>query len=213
MSLFLGKIHFWLFNKIVWFESLEENIFKLAEEKQLPVQQWQREIYNEFGEPAGKRPLEEIIDTSNIHGWLQKTIKSAELRQAALVTLILKENHSYLNDMIKMFEEQGEKEGMQRKAEQSPELPEEIYNILNDYILEGMPCDNVNSIINSTESEIQWHAVKCLHTELWEIVNGDVANFYKLREAWIKAFVEALNCKFTFEKINERHYKIQVKEL
>lgn len=213
MSLFLGKIHFWLFNKIVWFESLEENIVKFAEEKQLPVQQWKKEIYSEFAEPAGKGPLEEIIDTSNIHGWLQKTIKSAELRQAALVTLILNENQSYINDMIKMFEEQGEKEGMQRRAKQCPELPEEIYNILNDYILEGMPCDNVNSIINSSENEIQWHAEKCLHTESWERVNGDVTNFYNLREAWIKAFVEALNFKFTFVKIKERQYKIQIRGL
>ena len=26
MSLFLGKIHYWLFNKILWFENLEEEI-------------------------------------------------------------------------------------------------------------------------------------------------------------------------------------------
>ena len=28
MSLFLGKIHYWLFNKILWFENLEEEIIK-----------------------------------------------------------------------------------------------------------------------------------------------------------------------------------------
>ena len=28
MSLFLGKIHYWLFNKILWFENLEEEINK-----------------------------------------------------------------------------------------------------------------------------------------------------------------------------------------
>ncbi len=33
MSLFLGKIHFWLFNKVLWFEGLEDEIIKLAQEE------------------------------------------------------------------------------------------------------------------------------------------------------------------------------------
>ena len=33
MSLFLGKIHYWLFNKIVWFENLEEKIIQIAKEE------------------------------------------------------------------------------------------------------------------------------------------------------------------------------------
>ena len=37
MSLFLGKIHFWLFNKVLWFEGLEDEIIKLAQEEGLNV--------------------------------------------------------------------------------------------------------------------------------------------------------------------------------
>ena len=33
MSLFLGKIHYWLFNKIQWFEILEEDIIEVAKEE------------------------------------------------------------------------------------------------------------------------------------------------------------------------------------
>ncbi len=40
MSLYLGKIHYWLFNKIVWFENLEKEVIKLAQAKGLPVQEW-----------------------------------------------------------------------------------------------------------------------------------------------------------------------------
>ena len=29
MSLFLGKIHFWLFNKVLWFQGLEDEIINL----------------------------------------------------------------------------------------------------------------------------------------------------------------------------------------
>ena len=32
MSLFLGKIHYWLFNKILWFEKLEDEIIEINKE-------------------------------------------------------------------------------------------------------------------------------------------------------------------------------------
>lgn len=53
--------------------------------------------------------MEEIIDTSNIHGWLQSKIHSAEVRQAAWVTAILKEKKEYKKDLIDIFKSQGEK--------------------------------------------------------------------------------------------------------
>ena len=39
MSLFLGKIHFWLFDKIKWFENLEEEVLKIAGVKK---SKWER---------------------------------------------------------------------------------------------------------------------------------------------------------------------------
>lgn len=82
MSLFLGKIHYWLFNKIVWFEDLEEEIINLAKKEGLDVEVLSTEINNRYGEKLPKLPLEEMIDTSNIHGWLQDKIHSAEYRLA-----------------------------------------------------------------------------------------------------------------------------------
>ena len=38
MSLFLGKIHYWLFNKILWFENLEEKIIDLAKNEGLDIE-------------------------------------------------------------------------------------------------------------------------------------------------------------------------------
>ena len=37
MSLFLGKIHYWLFNKILWFEGLEDEIIEFAKNKGLDI--------------------------------------------------------------------------------------------------------------------------------------------------------------------------------
>ena len=69
MSLFLGKIHFWLFNKVLWFEGLEDEIIKLAQEEGLNVEALSAEINAKYGQKTENKNLEEIIDTSNIHGW------------------------------------------------------------------------------------------------------------------------------------------------
>ena len=71
MSLFLGKIHYWLFNKIQWFEGLEREVIALAEKSSLDVETLKKEITAKYGEMTPNKPLEEMIDTSNIHGWLQ----------------------------------------------------------------------------------------------------------------------------------------------
>ena len=67
MSLFLGKIHYWLFNKILWFENLEEEIIKFAQENGLDVDSIRGEIESKYGKKLENKNLEEIIDTDNIH--------------------------------------------------------------------------------------------------------------------------------------------------
>ena len=37
MSLFLGKIHYWLFNKVLWFQGLEDEIIEFAKAKELDI--------------------------------------------------------------------------------------------------------------------------------------------------------------------------------
>lgn len=199
MSLFLGKIHYWLFNKIKWFEGLENNIINWAEEKgKFPLEQWKNEIYEKYDEPIGDMKLEEVIDTSNIHGWLQDKISRAEGRQAAWVTRILNVSPDYKNELISIFNEQGNKTGMEYGKGVKPLLPVEVFNILNDFILEGMPCDRVNEELENSEEVYMWRARICLHRSYWESENGEVSNFYTLRDAWINSFIHGLSKDFTY---------------
>ncbi|WP_251859594.1 hypothetical protein [Clostridium sp. Marseille-Q2269] len=209
MSLYLGKIHYWLYNKITWFEALEKEIIKFGEDKGLPIELWEKNINSKYGVPTENKPLEDIIDTSNIHGWLQNKIHSAELRQAAWVTFILQENKKYKEDLMRLFKKQGESCAIEYKKENSPISAEDMYNALNDYILEGMPCDRVNVILNCNENEILWRATKCLHSSHWESVGGDVKNFYSLREQWIESFISSLNKDFHFEALGDYTYSIK----
>ena len=107
MSLFLGKIHYWLFNKIVWFENLEEKIIELAKLEGLETENLRKEIEKKYGEKLPNKPLEELIDTSNIHNWLQSQIHSAEKRNAAWTKLLIEANEENLKKLENIYKEQG----------------------------------------------------------------------------------------------------------
>ena len=92
MSLYLGKIHYWLYNKILWFEGLEDEIIRVAKEEKLDIDKLAKEVNKKFGERLPNKPLEEIIDTNNIHGWLQDRIHSSEGRMAYWIRIILKKD-------------------------------------------------------------------------------------------------------------------------
>ncbi len=199
MSLFLGKIHFWLFNKILWFEGLENEIIYVAKSEGLDILNLQKEIEDKYGGKLPNKPLDEIIDTSNIHGWLQEKIYSSEGRIAAWTTTIIdnrreakeKLEEIYTNQGIMAAKEVNEKGFILDSAE-------DIFNKVNDYILDGMPCDRVNEIINSNENCVKWTRRICVHKEIWDKESGDVEYFYFLRSLWIKAFVNEINTEFDY---------------
>ena len=90
MSLFLGKIHYWMFNKIIWFQNLEVELEKLAKGEGLNTEEILKNLDKKYGEKVEDKPLEEIIDQGNIHGWLQERITIAENRLSALTAELLK---------------------------------------------------------------------------------------------------------------------------
>lgn len=210
MSLFLGKIHYWLFNKIIWFEGLEEEVIKLAKEKDINIDILQREIDNKYEKKLPNLPLEEMIDQSNIHGWLQGKINSAEGRLASWTVAILNNNKNSINDLEKIYINQGIEAGIEAKKEGKPCLTAvDIFNSMNDFILDGMPCDRVNEIVSSEEDIVKWKRRICVHNDIWTSVGGDVKIFYHLRELWIKSFVSEINNDF--EYINEEEFIIRRK--
>ena len=210
MSLFLGKIHYWLFNKIVWFEGLEEEVIKLAEEKGINIDILQKEINKKYGEKLPNLPLEEMIDQSNIHGWLQGKINSAEGRLASWTVEILNSDKNSIYDLEKIYINQGISAAIEAKKEGKACLNDvDIFNTMNDYILDGMPCDRVNEVIHSEESIVKWKRRVCVHNDIWTSVSGDVKIFYHLRDLWIKSFVNEINKDF--EYINEEEFVIRRK--
>ena len=199
MSLFLGKIHYWLFIIIRWFENLEENIIDLAKSEGLDAENIRKDIESKYGKKLPNKPLEELIDTSNIHNWLQGQIHSAERRNAAWTKLLIEANEENFKKLEEIYKEQGIVAANEVKDEgKLVDTPNEIFNAMNDYILDGMPCDRVNEVILNEENKITWQVRIDVHKDIWDKVGCDVNYFYNLRNAWIKSFVSNLNSNFRY---------------
>lgn len=203
MSLFLGKIHYWLFNKIQWFEILEEDIIKVAKDEGIYTEEINDKINKKYGEKLPNKPLEDMIDTGNIHGWLQSKINSAEGRMAAWTSIIINNSKNGINKIEKVYIDQGIKAAKEiKESGKSYKNAEEIYNLMNDYILDGMPCDRVNVIEESSEELVKWTKRICVHKDIWDAENIDVKYFYDFRGLWIKAFVSELNRDFEYLEVD-----------
>ena len=199
MSLYLGKVHYWLFNKILWFEGLENEIITLAKNEGLDIDKLCKNINDKYGEKTKDIPLEEMIDTSNIHGWLQGKISSAEGRMAAWTTTVLNNNNEVTLKMENIYKQQGIKAAKEVKEKGIEiETAVDIFNSVNDYILDGMPCDRVNEVITSEENIIEWNRRICVHGDIWNKEQGNVDYFYKLRSLWIKTFISEINSNFEY---------------
>ena len=203
MSAFLAPIHTWLFGKILLAEDLESNLKKAYIDK---YEDNARDVIKKslaYGTPIDTtNNIEDIIDVSNIHGWLQDKISKVETRTAFIITEMIKENPQDAEDMAKLcFMEQGATVGKDLKAKKMPISPEEVFNMLSNHLLEGMPCDRVTKIIKSEDDIFEWETTSCIHKNYWEIVNGDVNIFYTLRHSWTKSFIENSNDKFTYNFI------------
>ena len=201
MSLYLGKIHYWLFNKIVWFKDLEIEFLNLGKEKGINTEELLIEITKKYGERVENKPLEEIIDSSNIHGWLDSKIKVSENRLAEIISFL--KLNSVSDKLIKeVFINAGRKAAIEDIEKRSLDTAEEIFNGLNDYILDGMPCDRVNEVVEASENKVIWRRNVCVHKEMWSKENLDSDYFYEIRDEFIKAFVTIVSPNFIYKRIS-----------
>ena len=199
MSLYLGKIHYWLFNKIMWFEDLTDILIRLAEDENININEKISEINNLCGKKIPKKTLEELIDTSNIHGWLQGEIHSSERRLVSWIKVLLESGVS-INKIEEVFKNQGIKAAKEVKETKGIlDSAQEIYSAINDYLLDGMPCDRVDTVIESSKDTVKWTKSICVHKPIWDEIGVDVNIFYNLRHIWTEAFVNEINNNFIYE--------------
>lgn len=199
MSAFLGPIHHWLYKKISLHEELENDLittFKnnFGEEVNSIVSK----SVTYYGNQISSIPLEEQIDLTNIHYWLQSTIKNTETRLAYILGEMLRKHGEIAMQLaLEQYNLQGERCGKVAKNNGASSAPL-IYKALNDYLLEGMPCDRANVITESRDDLLVFETTECLHRSYWEDASANIESLYKLRFQWIKSFVNSANSNFEF---------------
>lgn len=197
MSAFLGKIHYWLYDKIKLHEELIESTAALAHRNGYNSEGLLSESYSKYGLPV-TGPLENEIDHDNIHGWLQQKITSVECRMAYVVTELLKADAVKKEDIAHVFYKNGANIMMQLGIHEG--TPEEFFNLIFDYMLEGMPCDRVNEVVESSETMIVWRTTRDIHKDYWDVVQGDADNFYCFRSSWINGFLNAAGTGYIYTR-------------
>lgn len=190
MSAFLGPIHFWLYNKIQFQENLIDELVAYVTAKG-----WSDKVDQYVS--TDRRKLDEVIDEANIHGWLQSRIHDAEGRYAALVLDAAGDDAEKFDALEEAARDFGAKQGLQ--AATAPEA----FHRLDDLLLDGMPCDQVNRVRESDDARIAWDRTMDLHSEFWQ---GHGDRYYALRQALVDGLLSATD--YALESPAEGQYEI-----
>lgn len=199
MSAFLGPIHYWLYNKIQIQQSIVNEIIEAGEET---IPELREYLNTKYGK-SETRPLEDVIDQSNIHGWLQEQVSREEYKLAESITLLQKKKPEILNEIKDIFQIAGK--SIFRTI--TIENVSNAYKAISDSLLDGMPCDHANSIIEENEEKIVWKRNSCVHQKYWNEVNGDITVYYILRDEFIKGSLD--NTVYLYKKTGTDSYEIR----
>lgn len=195
MSAFLGPIHYWLYNKIQIQNDIVEDLIALSKEHFSELN-LRNELEARYG-VSETRPLEEVIDQGNIHGWLQSLVSQVEYKLAYSITILLERKAGLIGDLEKIFFKVGKEKSSSIEADSAAA----IYKAISDSLLDGMPCDHANSVIEEEVELIQWKRNTCVHKQYWNEIGGNVDNYYILREAFVRGFIS--NTNLDYVKIDE----------
>lgn len=196
MSLYLGPIHTWLWNKILFSNSYNNFILEKFSDDNI-----NKNLNTKYPE-LSEIPLEEQIDETNIHGWLQDKINLVESRFA--YTLYLLQDSSNINELKNLSFEFGKKYSFKEAVN-----PEEFYNYLNTLLLNGMPCDNVNTIISNNSDSLIFKQSIDIHSSYFEGLTIDSEIYYIMRDSLINGIISESNVEYN--KIDENTYEITMR--
>lgn len=180
MSAVLGPIHYWLYGKI----QLQEEWLSVMTEEGKKAGWVQTPCETEEGALIEEKPLEELIDETNIHGWLQERIQESEARYARLVKSLLAEEPDRILRLEELALEFGKKHGLSKGV-----TMEDAYRQFENCLLNGMPCDRINQLLEKKEDEIIWEETRDIHKEYWIREGVDPSIYRRLRKKMMEGIL------------------------
>lgn len=219
MSAFLGHIHYWLYKKI---QLLVERENLILEKTRRIVDDLADELHevsvDTYGTPIdAATPLEDIIDHNNIHGWLSSQINVASVREAAFIKDMLDTNSGddavlVVAAILDAFAVQGKACGTVAKESLEDISAPSIYNALQNFYVNGMPCDGGDQIIEDNAHTFTWVGDHKLQSPYWRTAGVDPQFMQLAYQTWFEAFVKEVAPGFellTTDDGAQRLYTIQ----
>lgn len=219
MSAFLGHIHYWLYKKI---QLLVERENLILEKTRRVVDDLADELHEISIDTYGasidaSTPLEDIIDHNNIHGWLSGQINVASVREAAFIKDMLDTNSGddavlVVAAILDAFAVQGKACGTVAKESLEDVNAPSIYNALQNFYVNGMPCDGGDQIIEDTADTFTWVGDHRLQAPYWRTAGIDPQFMQLAYQTWFEAFVKEIAPGFellTTDDGAQRLYTIQ----
>ena len=218
MSAFLAPIHQWLFNKIQKVNDRTELILEEARARYGDnAEEAQALAWESFGAPlASETSLADVIDHANIHGWLSRQVNGAECREAAVIAELVRLQGSKAYEWIgEIFEQTGRQSGKRARVEIGDDAsPQKLYKALQNDLLNGMPCDDIDEIIQSDKKGLSWLQKMIPQRKAWRRTDADEVELDILYQKWLIGFFSGLAPEYSFkvESAGEgREFLLEVK--
>ncbi|HSR03462.1 MAG TPA: hypothetical protein VLM88_02630 [Proteiniclasticum sp.] len=181
----LAPIHFVQHNRIKIQENLEiflTDLFNLQEidEKSIAL----------HGPRTSDEALETQIDHDNIHGWLESHLVTNEKRLSILSKEIMKVNDE--NALHLAHAEYGKRLAESLKDKISFSNGQELFGSLNAVLLDGMPCDKINSMVEADSVHLVWQSAKDVHSKYYEEQELPENLFLDLRNSFLTSFLHTI---------------------
>ena len=93
--------------------------------------------------------------------------------------------------LVQTAYEFGKKHGISNEAD-----AEKAFQAISDSLIDGMPCDGVNELLEQEKAYTSWQQTNCVHSQYWEQVQGSIDNYYELRKAIIEGMLSRTDLEF-----------------
>lgn len=195
MSLFLGPIHYWMFNKITILESRAFSLASAMESAGVEAEAVKKAV-SDYGKRLAGQDLAELVGENSIHQFLYGLIAKTQIFEASLVDLA--KNNFDLT--LKNAESHGKTTGATaaESTKAKADSLEDAHRLLHDHQLEGMPCDPGAEVAALGPTKLGYYHSTCNHIQNWEYTGVDIKRMCELTNAWIKGFLSGVSAKSSY---------------
>lgn len=195
MSLFLGPIHHWIYQKI-------ERRHRRVNEMVRTVRERHGEALLEgsgipaagLGELNDGQPLESLVRGFGIHDFLQQQIGAVECAEGSLLKAACAngDRDAVLEDLKAAVHAFGKREAEACLA--ASEEPLDLPALIDSLHLEAMPCSPVVEGATNDGTFVYRH-VQCPHLANWQAIGVEPELMCAVERSWLAGIAETLGCR------------------